>query len=258
MMSLLLFYCYYARQASVRNREANFKEFLRFANMSLDRVGYTELYPCQPFGGLLLFCAAQEAPLAALRRFIAESIAEESEAVLQEELKAALPSTKNSECLSLIRAAGRDTFSIRLIGGTLARSKCSLTLSALAEECETEDTLLQTLYDHAGFTQDEKAVLRYATLLPPEGVPMTLAQQIFPSELVPVIYTLQECRWLEEKKSTLSMHYRIRSLINDQLDFPTKENCASIIKNVNSLQPSDVNSTEKKLLEKIKKKVRSL
>ena len=258
MMSLLLFTCFFARQTSARNREANFKEFLRFANMSLDRVGYSELYPCQPYGGLLLFCAAQDAPPAALRRFIAESIAEESEAVLQEELKSALPSAKNSDCLAVVRAAGRDPFSVRLIAGTLARGSCSLSLSALAEACETEDTLLQTLYDHAGFTEDEKSVLRYAALLPPEGVPQAFRQKIFPSDLMPAVQSLLKCRWLEEKKGLLSMHYRVRSLINDQIDFPTKENCADMIRNVSSLQETDLDAKEKKLAEKIKKKIRSL
>ena len=258
MMSLLLFYCYYTRQSSARNREANFKEFLRFANMSLDRVGYNELYPCQPYGGLLLFCAAQDAPITALRRFLAESIAEESEAVLQEELKEFLPSAKNSDCLLLVRATGRDPFSVRLVGGTLARSSCSLSLAALSEECEDNDTLLQTLYDHAGFTQNEKALLRYASLLPPEGVPMTFAQQLFPAYLVPDIQPLLESRWLEKKKGTLSMHYRIRSLINDQIDFPTKENCTAMITNVNSLQISTLDTKEQLLLEKIKKKIHAL
>ena len=217
MFSLLLFYCFHANSVS-RSTEQRFGDFLRFANLSLERDGCTELYPRQPYGGLLLFCAAQDDPLAALREFIETAVSEESEAVLLEKTEQ-VPGMKPDAALALIRSLERDPFLVELTAGTLCRNSCSLDPDRLIRSRHYDDPVgetIQTLYTHAGFSGDEKRILECCSILPPDGVSGLLFRLLFPEKDRLIAQELEKCCWLKYTKEVWSMHYQIRKVIIDQ------------------------------------------
>ena len=257
MLSLLLFYRFFSNESEKKGTESKFREFLRFTNMILDRAGCTALFPKQPYSGFLLFCAAQKDSLTEFRNYLKDRVEEESEAILQEELKESFPEWKNSVCLNLVRELKRDPFSIKMIKGTLQRTQCLVGADALLS-LNGEEILLQFLYDNANFSERERALLRSFSLLPPSGISDRLAQKIFSKEEMGLIRDLQSCNWVNYTKSAWSMDYRIRSTINDQLDFPTRVNCKEFINTVLSLEPEGLSEKEENQLDKLKKKVRKL
>ena len=218
MFSLLLFYFYHINLPPTDKTEKRFGEFLRFANLSLEREGCTELYPRQPYGGLLLFCAAQEDPVSALQGFIETAVAEESEAVLMERLHE-LPGLPEDQCRALIRCAEWDSFSVNLIAGTLIRSSCTIKPDALIHEKYYDDRaaeITQLLYSGAGFTKEEKRVLECAALLPPEGITGDLFHLLFQEQDLNAMRSLVQCGWLNCAKGVWSMDYRIRKVVAGQ------------------------------------------
>ncbi len=218
MFCLLLFYCYHVKPAPGIDRERRFGEFLRFANLSLEKEGCTELYPRQPFGGLLLFCAAQEDPLAALREFLETAVAEESEAVLMEGMRA-VPGITDGQRLGLIRCAERDPFLVKLIAGTLGREACVLRpekLTATRYYDDRPSEIIQLLYSGAGFSADEKRVLECFTLLPTEGVKEELFRLLFPEEDRAAARELVRCGWLNNEKGSWSMRHPVRKVVAEQ------------------------------------------
>ena len=257
MLSLLLFFRYFSGGSVKAGTETGFREFLRFANMILDRAGCTELYPQQPYGGFLLFCAAQKNPLLEFRKFLKERIEEESEAVLQEELKKNYPAWKNSTCLEIVRAAHRDPFSIKMIIGTFHRTECLASVASVLDSCMDEN-LMQFLYENANFSEQEKSLLRAFSLLPPSGISDGLFDLIFCKDEPSLVKRLQECSWVNHAKSEWSMDYRIRSILNDQLDFPNRENCKAFIQSVTELQLKECSDKEKKQLDQLKKRIKKL
>ncbi len=218
MFCLLLFYRYHAALPAAADREQRFRDFLRFANLSLEREGCTELYPRQPYGGLLLFCAAQEDPLSALRDFIETAVAEESEAVLTERLRE-IPGLSEDRCRILVRFAERDPFLVDLIAGTLGRASCTLAPEALLRadcyEDRVED-ITGLLYSGAGFSPEEKSVLECCELLPPDGISETLFRRLFSAQSLAAAQALAGCDWLKCAKDTWSMDFRIRKVIAGQ------------------------------------------
>ena len=218
MFCLLLFYCYHVKPAPGIGRERRFGDFLRFANQSLEKEGCTELYPRQPFGGLLLFCAAQEDPLVALREFLETAIAEESEAVLMEGMRA-VPGISDGQRLGLIRCTERDPFLVKLIAGTLGREACVLRPEKLTASHYYDDRpseIIQLLYSGAGFSGDEKRVLECFTLLPTEGVKEELFRLLFPEEDRAAARELVRCGWLNQEKGSWSMRHPVRRVVAEQ------------------------------------------
>ena len=218
MFCLLLFYCYHAKLKTGTDREHRFGEFLRFANLSLEQEGCTELYPRQPFGGLLLFCAAQEDPIAALREFLETVIAEESEAMLIESMKL-VPGLSDGQRLGLIRCAERDPFLVKLMAGTLGRKACSLkpeTLTSAHYYDDRPSEIIQMLYSGAGFSEDEKRVLECFALLPPEGVKDELLGLLFSEKDRAVVQELVCDGWLNAEKGNWSMRHAVRRVVAEQ------------------------------------------
>ena len=235
----------------------SFRGFLRFANLSLERAGCVELNPNQPYGGLLLFCAAQSDPLNALRTFLQEKMEEESEAVLQESMRLALPALTNRECLSLIRAFDRDPFLVKMTIGTMRRIEHTVKTENLIKQ-ENSENFIQYLYDHANFSTIERALLRSLTLLPPEGVPDEFLGKLLDEREMTMAEELYQQNWLIHEKKHWGMDYRIRQVVNDQLDFPTIDNCKQFILLIRHLSEERLASEEQKLLEKIQKRIRTL
>lgn len=256
MLSLLLFYCYFSRGMGMPVAQS-FRGFLRFANLSLERAGCVELNPNQPYGGLLLFCAAQSDPLNALRTFLQEKMEEESEAVLQESMRLALPALTNRECLSLIRAFDRDPFLVKMTIGTMRRIEHTVKTENLIKQ-ENSENFIQYLYDHANFSTIERALLRSLTLLPPEGVPDEFLGKLLDEREMTMAEELYQQNWLIHEKKHWGMDYRIRQVVNDQLDFPTIDNCKQFILLIRHLSEERLASEEQKLLEKIQKRIRTL
>ena len=218
MFCLLLFYCYHVKLKPGTDRERRFGDFLRFANLSLEQEGCTELYPRQPFGGLLLFCAAQEDPLAALREFLETAIAEESEAVLMESMRG-VPGLTDGQRLGLIRCAERDPFLVKLIAGTMSRKSCSLRPEKLTNARYFDDRaaeIIQLLYSGAGFSKDEKRILECFALLPPEGVQDELFRLLFSENDRPAVQGLVRCGWLNCERGCWSMWHLIRRVVAEQ------------------------------------------
>ncbi len=218
MYSLLLFYRYHAALPAAADREKRFRDFLRFANLSLERDGCTELYPRQPYGGLLLYCAAQEDPLSALQDFIETTVAEESETVLLEQVRG-IAGLSEERCRALVRCTERDPFLVNLIAGTLRRASCTLEPDALIRANYYEDRaeeMIQALYFGAGFTLEEKRVLECGAILPPDGVSEELFRILFHAQDLSAAQDLVQCGWLKFTKSVWSMDYRVRKVIAGQ------------------------------------------
>ena len=218
MFCLLLFYCYHVKLPASMNREQRFKEFLRFANLSLEQEGCTELYPRQPYGGLLLFCAAQEDPIAALQEFIETAVAEESETVLLERMKQ-VPGLRPDTCLALIRCLDRDPFLTELTAGTLSRETCTLKAETLIHAKYYDDRpgeIIQMLYSGAGFSPEEKSVLECGTLLPPDGISDELFCLLFSGHDRETARKLVANGWLNCAKNRWSMNFRVRRVLSGQ------------------------------------------
>ena len=218
MYSLLLFYRYHAALPEAGDREKRFRNFLRFANLSLERDGCTELYPRQPYGGLLLYCAAQEDPISALREFIETTVTEESEAVLMERMRE-IDGLSEERCRALVRCTEWDPFLVNLIAGTLKRAFCTLNPDALIHANYYEDRaeeITQALYSGAGFTPEEKRILECCALLPPDGFSEELFQRLFRAQDLPAAQDLVQCGWLNFTKGVWSMDYRVRKVIAGQ------------------------------------------
>lgn len=218
MFSLLLFYCYHVKLPPVVNREQRFKDFLRFVNLSLEREGCAELYPRQPYGGLLLFCAAQEDPISALREFIETAVAEESESVLAERMKK-VPGLRQETCLALVRCLERDPFLTELAAGTLSRAACAVSAETLIHAKYYDDRpgeIIQMLYSGAGFSADEKRVLECGALLPPEGISNELFCLLFSKRDRETARALTAGGWFSCTKNRWSMNYRVRRVIAGQ------------------------------------------
>lgn len=258
MLCLMLFFLYFVKGPEGISVEQSFKEYLRLSNMQLDKVGFAELYPRQPYGGLLLFCAAHENPLSELRSFLKKKVDEESDAVLQEEMKKAFPDMKNSTCLDVVHAAQRNPYLIRLIIGTLRRENSTAEISGILNYAAEEDGLLQYLYENAGFTEKEKESLRYLTLFPPAGLSDNLMSSILKDEEKMAVYQLEKDNWVNFEKTGWSLDYRIRKLVNDQIDFPNKKNCKTFIDSLSAVDPGDFSEKECKQLEKLRKRIKNL
>lgn len=218
MFSLLLFYCYHVKLPASMNREQRFKDFLRFANLSLEQEGCTELYPRQPYGGLLLFCAAQEDPISALREFIETAVAEESETVLLERMKN-VHGLRPDTCLALIRCLERDPFLTELTAGTLSREACRVKAETLIHAKYYDDRpgeIIQMLYSGAGFSAEEKSVLECGALLPPDGISNELFCLLFSARDRETARTLAACGWLSCAKNRWSMNFRVRRVLAGQ------------------------------------------
>ena len=218
MFCLLLFYCYHANLSGGINREQRLNGFLRFANLSLEQQGCTELYPRQPYGGLLLFCAAQENPISALRDFVESAVAEESENVLMQRMQD-VPGISDEQRRALIRCAEWEPFLVSLIAGTMSRRGCTLRPEALTQSGYYDDRpveIIQKLYLGAGFSAEEKQVLECCALLPTDGVSETLFRQLFPDRSFSTALKLADCGWLSKDKGSWSMHHRIRKAVLGQ------------------------------------------
>ena len=218
MFSLLLFYCYHVKLPASVNREQRFKDFLRFANLSLERDGCTELYPRQPYGGLLLFCAAQDDPIPALREFIETAVAEESETVLAERMKN-VPGLQQDTCLSLIRCLDRDPFLAELTAGTMTRGTSAVKAETLIHAKYYDDKpgeIIQILYSGAGFSAEEKRVLECGALLPSDGISNELFCLLFSEHDRETARSLTASGWLSCTKNRWSMNYRVRRVISGQ------------------------------------------
>ncbi len=218
MFSLLLFYCYHVKLPASMDREQRFKDFLRFINLSLEKEGCTDLYPRQPFGGLLLFCAAQENPLSALREFIETAVAEESETVLAERMKN-VPGLRQDTCLALIRCLDRDPFLTELTAGTMGRETCAVKAETLIHAKYYDDRpgeIIQMLYSGGGFSAEEKRVLECCVLLPSDGISNDLFCLLFSEHDRATARTLTEIGWLSFAKNRWSMNYRVRKVISGQ------------------------------------------
>ena len=218
MFSLLLFYCYHVKLPVSKNREQRFKDFLRFVNLSLEREGCTELYPRQPYGGLLLFCAAQEDPIAALQEFIETAVAEESETVLVERMKH-VPGVRQDTCLALIRCLDRDPFLTELTAGTLSRETCTVKAETLIHAKYYDDRpgeIIQMLYSGAGFSSEEKRVLECGALLPADGISGELFHLLFSGHDRETARKLVANGWLNCDKNRWSMNFRVRRVLSGQ------------------------------------------
>ena len=184
----------------------------------MERDGCTELYPRQPYGGLLLYCAAQEDPISALREFIETTVTEESEAVLMERMRE-IDGLSEERCRALVRCTEWDPFLVNLIAGTLKRAFCTLNPDALIHANYYEDRaeeITQILYSGAGFTPEEKRVLECCALLPPDGLSEELFRRLFRAQDFPAAQDLVQCGWLNFTKGVWSMDYRVRKVVAGQ------------------------------------------
>ena len=137
------------------------------------------------------------------------------------------------------------------------RTECLASVASVLDSCMDEN-LMQFLYENANFSEQEKSLLRAFSLLPPSGISDGLFDLIFCKDEPSLVKRLQECSWVNHAKSEWSMDYRIRSILNDQLDFPNRENCKAFIQAVTELQLKECSDKEKKQLDQLKKRIKKL
>ena len=253
MLALLLFYHFHVHAPDIPVK-ARFDAFLRFANLSLGQVGFSELYPCQPYGGLLLYCAAQENPLTALRAFIRRAAESESESALKAKLRQNL-NLQPELCKSVIRAAERDPFLVRLVIGTLRRSACpvrTLEFPAWEEYENPSDELLQYLCVRADFSPLEEQVLYCCALLPADGMSDTLLHRMFSEQEYQTALALEGAGWLNRRQDVWSMDYRIRKTVANQ-DY-AREYYDSFLKTVRGLAADSLSAGDQAQLRRILKR----
>ena len=258
MYSLLLFFFYHANLLPTENIEQRFGAFLRFSNLSLEHEGCTELYPRQPYGGLLLFCAAQDDPILALQDFIETAVAKESEAVLMDRFRE-IPNLSEECCRALIRCAERDPFLVSLIAGTMNRASCTLKPDELIHAKYYEDRtaeIIQLLYSAAGFSPEEKSVLECGALLPPDGVSDGLFRRLLSVNDIAAAQALTLCGWLYCAKDMWSMDYRIRTVVAGQE--VAGNNARKFLDNAVRLAEEKFPSKETSQLKKLLKQRKSL
>lgn len=239
MLKLLLFYAFFKNRGDVES-ESLFKDFIAFANHELESVGFVDLYPGQPYDGMLLFCAADDAPVEALRAYISRAAAAEAAEILGAELSAAFPDASQGEIDSALSGTGMSRF----LTGLLCRNRAAVNLADLPEE---PDEILQYIYDEVSFSGSEKAVLRYMTIIPPDGIPKALFDVLF-AEYAEAASSLIDAGWIDAAGKTVTMDYRIRELINGQIDFPVWENCREFVLRVEEECKKREDAAERKSL----------
>ena len=72
------------------------------------------------------------------------------------------------------------------------------------------------------------------------------------------VYQLEKDNWVNFEKTGWSLDYRIRKLVNDQIDFPNKKNCKTFIDSLSAVDPGDFSEKECKQLEKLRKRIKNL
>lgn len=239
MLKLLLFYAFFKNKGDVAN-ENLFKDFLSFANHELESVGFVDLYPGQPYDGMLLFCAAQNEPVEALQEYINAAAEAETAAVLGNALSAAFPGASQKE----IDSALSKTDMSRFLTALICRNHEVIKLENLPDE---PDEILQYIYDEKNFSDSERDALRYMTLIPPEGIPKNLFNVLF-EEYAEAAEMLSGSGWINDGGKTVTMDYRIRELINGQIDFPVWENCREFVSGLETHYAQTSNPVDKKLL----------
>ena len=244
MLCLLLFYQYFSTCTGHRADDRSFQTFLRFANHELQRASFPELYPAQPFSGMLLFCASHEDPVQALQRFIRSSIEKESEAVLLRELSESLPDTDGNTLKRLLRLVGYDSFNVGLIAATLRDPACTLTAEKLVSSIPPQEErsfamerARRVLLELVGFPERERQILRAAAVFPPDGISDPLFRLLFSPDEQKTAGKLVHNGWLICEKGSWKADHRIRELVFDQEWFPRAGNCRGLIGRTLSILP---------------------
>ena len=245
MLCLLLFYCYFSGRSS-RPAQSSFRDFLRFSNISLDRVGCAELYPCQAYGGLILFCAAQQDPIDALQSFILHAAEEESEAVLQERLTKAVPGLKNSTALSLVRAYECSPFLVNLTASALSSGSCTADTGFLMKAGGDEDRICRYLLENAGLTEAEMYLLRCFTYMPSNGITERLFSLLADEKERTEALSLAGAQWIDHSSTGWRMDYRIRSAVTDLMpvDFSARKDCSAFFDAANRVDQITLSEKE--------------
>ena len=245
MLCLLLFYCYFSGRSS-RPAQSGFRDFLRFSNLSLDRVGCAELYPCQAYGGLILFCAAQQDPIDALQSFILNAAEEESEAVLQERLTKAVPGLKNSTALSLVRAYECSPFLVNLTASALSSGACTADTGFLMKAGGDEDRVCRYLLENAGLSETEMCLLRCFTFAPSDGITERLFSMLADEKERAAALSLAGAQWIDRSSSGWRMDYRIRSAVTDLMpvDFSARKDCGAFFDAANRVDQISLSEKE--------------
>ena len=245
VLCLLLFYFYFSSYLDYKAGESGFQTFLRFANHELQKAAFPELYPGQPYAGMLLFSAAQDHPIQTLQHFLRTSVERESEIVLVRDLSSALPENRPEDLVQLVRCTGYDPFTVQLIAAALRRRSYGLEtetlLSALTMDEDRSflaEQAQQSLMRLINFEDAQKQVLRYASVLPPDGISDEYFRLIFPANLQQDAEYLAEDGWLVFKKGVWKEDHRIRSLVADQEWFPRAKNCRVFIDHYLSILPA--------------------
>lgn len=153
----------------------------------------------------------------------------------------------DDEFLALIHAVDGHTLMVELIARTLEeswgditptmllQSMCNATLHEMDVPTVISDQNgwyregrlhqhLHALYNLGGFTEEERSILRYATLLPKEGVSIELLQKSLTPEGIHALSKIIISGWLRQENGFVVIHPIIRLLCQSELS-PNDDNC---------------------------------
>ena len=87
---------------------------------------------------------------------------------------------------------------------------------------------LKALFDLSGMSQIRKTVLRYATLLPADGMELKIVQTCLAAEEKESLRALVDTGWITLENRLLSLHPVIREICREELK-PDDDNCESFL-----------------------------
>ena len=90
---------------------------------------------------------------------------------------------------------------------------------------------LKALFDLSGMSQIRKTVLRYATLLPANGMELKIVQTCLAAEEKESLRALVDTGWITLENRLLSLHPVIREICREELK-PDDDNCGAFLNNL--------------------------
>ncbi len=255
MLCLLMFRRFFFR------RTGDVNGFLRFANLQLDEMGFPELYPGQPYCGMLLFCAAQKDPNRALREFICRAAETESEQSLLDRIRRVFPSEDAETEKQLLLACGKELFTVDLLCALQSKKPLNVPDLLRIWDGETDGELAaeqtrQYLLDETVPEEEDRALLRAFSLFPPAGITEELFGRLFTDPQKRRAEDLAERGWVRHADGLWRMDFRIRGLVFDQDWFPRGDNCRAFAEQFLALW--DCEEVSRDALRGLAKKLRTL
>ena len=166
----------------------------------------------------------------------------------------------DGELLKLIRAVDGHTMMVDLLGKTLARSRGRVKVSDLLEAFgggldrenlpEVANTHNQSagqkriyehmkiLFDVSVLAEGQREILRYATLLPEDGMDYGTFWKVLNAHLQKTLDDLVDSGWLQCREKRLMIHPVVREVCLGELK-PGDENCGNFLNRLWNLYDSD-------------------